>query len=138
MLLASTTLAAAPLIAFGDDGTVTINGNSATIHLDAGGGEYGIEYGGVYVKARALGNKLVGDVQASFTSSGDVAGGAPRLNLPIDNDGDRRFDYWVTLDALNCGATSGDTLVVSTENPDCVVYFLGDEAPTASYPNWDA
>lgn len=138
IVLASTTLAAAPLTAFGDPGTVTISGNSATIHLDATGGQYGIEYGGVYIKARALGNKLVGDVVASFTSTGDVAGGAPRLNLPIDNDGDRRWDYWAVLDAANCGGTSGNDVLVSTENPDCVVYFLGSEAPAASYANWDA
>jgi hypothetical protein len=131
MLLAGTTLAAAPLTAFGN-GTVVITGNSATIALDTN------EYGGVFIKARALGNKLVGDVEASYTSTGDVAGGAPRLNLPIDNDGDRMFDYWAVLDAANCGGTSGTDVVVSTENLACMVYFLGSEAPAASYQNWDA
>lgn len=136
LVLASTTLAAAPLVAFGDDGTVEISGNSATIHLDETGGEYGTEYGGVYIRARALGNKLVGDVVASFLSTGDVAGGAPRMNLPIDNDGDRRFDYFAILDAANCG--TGDDIVVSTENADCTVYFLGSEKPAESYADWDA
>lgn len=136
--IAATALANASLVAFGDDGTVTIDGKSATIHLDATGGQYGIEYGGVYVHARALGKDAVGDVEASFVSTGDVAGGAPRMNVPIDNDGDRMWDYWAVLDAANCGGTSGQTVLVSTENASCVVYFLGGEAPAASYANWDA
>lgn len=131
LVIASTAMAAARLVAFGD-GDVTITGNSATISNDAG------EYGGVFIKARAIANDLVGDVDASFTSTGDVTGGAPRMNLPIDNDGDRQFDYWLTLDAANCGGTSGSTTLVSTDNPDCVVYFLGAEAPAPSYPNYDA
>jgi hypothetical protein len=136
-IIVGTVAAAPPLQAFGDDGTVTIDGSSATIHLDATGGEYGIEYGGVFIKAHALNNKLVGDVVAGFTSTGDVAGGAPRLNLPIDADGDRERDYYAVLDAANCGGISGETVWVSTENPECVVYFLGT-APAASYANWDA
>ena len=138
LAFAGTALAAAPLIAFGDDGTVTIDGDSATIHLDATGGEFGIEFGGVFSQARALSNKFLARVEVSFTSTGDVAGGAPRLNIPVDKDGDKMFDYWAVLDAANCGGTSGETVLVSTENPECVVYFLGSEAPAASYPNWDA
>lgn len=128
---ATATMAAAPLQTFGT-GSVTVSGSSATIVNDAG------EYGGVYIKARSINNKLVGDVTVSFMSTGDVTGGAPRFNLPIDNDGDRQWDYWLTLDAANCGGTSDVATWVSTENPDCVVYFLGDEAPAASYPNYDA
>ena len=138
LAFAGTAMAAAPLIAFGDPGTVTIEGDSATIHLDATGGEFGIEFGGVYSRAQALSNKFLANVDVSFTSTGDVAGGAPRLNIPVDNDGDKMFDYWAVLDAANCGGASGETVLVSTENPDCVVYFLGNEAPAASYPNWDA
>ena len=129
--IAATALANASLVAFGT-GTVTIDGNSATIELE------GAEYGGVYVHARALGKDAIGDVQASFVSTGDVAGGAPRLNVPIDNDGDRQWDYWAVIDAANCGGTSDGTTVVSTENPDCAVFFLGSEAPAATYANWDA
>jgi hypothetical protein len=136
--LATAAFANAPLIAFGDDGTVTIDGNSATIHLDASGGEFGIEYGGVSVRAQALGNKAIGNVAASFWSTGDVAGGAPRLNIPIDNDGDRMWDYWAVLDAANCGGTSDVPVLVSTTNPDCQVYFLGAEAPASMYADWSA
>lgn len=132
LLAATATMAAAPLQPFGT-GDVTVSGSTATIVNDAG------EYGGVYVKARAVNNKLVGDVVISFTSTGDVTGGAPRFNLPIDNDGDRQWDYWLTLDAANCGGTSDVATWVSTENPDCAVYFLGAEAPAAGYyPNYDA
>ncbi len=137
LAFAGTAMAAAPLVAFGDDGTVTIEGDAATIHLDATGGEFGIEFGGVFSRARALSNKFLANVDVSFTSTGDVAGGAPRLNIPVDSDGDKMFDYWAVLDAANCGGASGETVLVSTENPDCVVNFLGS-GPAASYPNWDA
>ena len=138
LAIAATTLASSSLVAFGDDGTVTIDGNSATIHLDATGGQYGIEYGGDYVHARALGKNALADVEASFVSTGDVAGGAPRMNVPIDNDGDKAWDYWAVIDAANCGGTSDQTILVSTESATCVVYFLGSEAPAATYANWDA
>jgi hypothetical protein len=130
--LAATTLANAPLSTFGD-GDVTVSGDSATIHLE------GVEYGGVYIHARAMGNKAIGNVEASFVSTGDVAGGAPRLNVPVDNDGDKMWDYWAVLDAANCGGTSGQTVQVSTENSACAVFFLGADAPAAgTYANWDA
>lgn len=116
-------LAAAPLQQFGT-GEVTITGTSATIVNDAG------EYGGVYVKARSLNNKPLADVDFSFTSSGDVAGGAPRFSIPIDTDGDTKTtEGYAFIDVNGCG---GD-LFVSTTNEDCVVYF-GDDV----YANWDA
>ncbi len=137
--LAASTLANAPLVAFGDDGTVTVNGNSATIHLDVTGGEFGIEYGGVNVRAQALGNKALANVAASFVSTGDVAGGAPRLNIPLDSDGDRMWNYWAVIDAANCGGTSDVPVLVSTASASCAVYFLGADAPAAgTYANWAA
>lgn len=122
--------AAPPLQTFGT-GEVSPDRDSVAIVNDPG------EFGGVYIRAQALNNKPVADVNASFVSTGDVAGGAPRLNLPIDADGDKDWDYWAVLDAANCGGTSGGTTLVSTENASCVLYFLGP-APAPSYANWDA
>jgi hypothetical protein len=135
-IIVGTVAAAPPLQAFGT-GDVTVDGDSVTIVNDAG------EYGGVYVKAKSLGNKPLADVVVSFTSTGDVTGGAPRFNIPIDSDGDRMIDYYATLDAANCGGTSGSEVWVSTENSVCAVYFLdaagtGPMPASASYANWDA
>jgi hypothetical protein len=128
LAIAGTTLAAAPLQTFGT-GDVMVSGDSVTIVNDAG------EFGGVYSNARSLGNKPLAAVDVSFVSTGFVTGGAPRFNIPIDADGDRELDFYATLDAANCGGTANTEVWVSTENPDCTVYFLGT---SGSYENWDA
>lgn len=129
LAISGTALAAPPLQTFGPGDVTVTSRTSATIVNDAD------EYGGVYINARSLGNKLVGDVMVSYVSTGDVTGGAPRINLPIDTNGDKKMDIYATLDAANCGGVSGETTVVSTENPNCYVYFLGSGE---AFPNWDA
>ncbi len=129
LAISGTVLGAPPLQTFGTGDVTVTSRTSATIVNDEG------EYGGVYINARSLGNKSVGDVMVSYVSTGDVTGGAPRINLPIDTDGDKTMDIYATLDAANCGGVSGETTLVSTENPDCYVYFLGSDE---SFPNWDA
>src|SRR2546430_12631104 len=57
-------------------GTVTINGDSATIDNNAG------EYGGVFLTSRSLSAKPLNAVHLSFDSSGDTAGGAPMVDHP--------------------------------------------------------
>jgi hypothetical protein len=125
------TAAAAPtkLKPFGT-GQVSIAGSEATIVIDTG------EFGGVSPTGNAQNGELLGDVVFSFTSRGDVGGGAPRFSLPI-NDGsfDPNSDY-AFLDALNCGAIVGDNpggtaTLVSTQNPACKVNFHGMD-----YANW--
>jgi len=86
---------------------------------------------GVYVQAKSLNGKALNKVSFGFTSSGDVNGGAPRFSIPI-NDGTTVLGY-AFMDAANCGGTSGNTTLVSTQNASCKVYFK-----SGSYDNWTA
>ena len=113
-------------------GEVTTANNSATIVIDVG------EFGGVFEQGKSQGGKLLGDAVFQFTSRGDVAGGAPRFSIPI-NDGlfDPNGDY-AFIDAAGCGAIVGDNpsgtaTLVSTQNPACHVNFHG-----VDYVNWGA
>jgi pseudouridine-5'-phosphate glycosidase len=131
LTLAGTSAAApgARLRIFGT-GEVTTVLNSATIVIDVG------EFGGVFKKGRGQTGKLVGDVVFAFTSRGDVAGGAPRFSIPIDDGSfDPNADY-AFMDAEGCGATEGDNpgsvaTLVSTQNPACHVNFH-----SVDYDNW--
>jgi hypothetical protein len=128
--LVGTAGAAGKLKTFGT-GEVTTAGNSATIVIDSG------EFGGVFRSSQNRG-KLLGDATFAFTSRGDVAGGAPRFSIPInDGDFDPNTDY-AFIDAAGCGATVGDNpgneaTFVSTQNPACHVNFHG-----VDYANWTA
>ena len=111
-------------------GEVTINGGSATIKADPG------EYGGVYSKNGPKKSRL-DQVTFKFTTDGDVQGGAPRWSIPIDTDKDQRENGYAFLDAAGCGATTGTNsakvvTVVSTDNPNCKVFF------DRQYDNWAA
>lgn len=122
--VASPTQAAPALQTFGT-GEVTINNGTVSIVNDSG------EYGGVYLKSRSTSGKLLSAVDFSFTNTGDTAGGAPRLSIPIDTDMDGSTDNgYAFIDVNNCG---GD--FVSTTSSTCQVYFHTEPAP---YANWDA
>jgi hypothetical protein len=111
-------------------GEVTTANNSATIVIDNG------EFGGVFQQGKGQAGKLVSQVTFAFTSRGDVAGGAPRFSIPIDDGSfDPNTDY-AFIDAAGCGAPVGenvnnDATFVSTQNPQCHVNFHG-----ADYLNW--
>ena len=115
---------AAPAVSLTKFGTgvATITGANATFVNDPG------EYSSVYLKSKSQSNKLLADVDFSFTSTGGVAGGAPRFSIPL-NTGTSETPY-AFIDVLNCGATAG---VVSTNSPTCQV-FVGNE----QFANWDA
>jgi hypothetical protein len=111
-------------------GEVSTAGASATIVIDVG------EFGGVFVNSNRQSGKLLGSTTFAFTSRGDVAGGAPRFSIPV-NDGsfDPNSDY-AFIDAAGCGATVGsnptnEATLVSTQNPACHVNFHG-----VDYANW--
>jgi len=112
------------------NGEVITAGNAATITIDVG------EFGGVYQQGKGQAGKLVGQAIFAFTSRGDVAGGAPRFSIPIDDGSfDVNTDY-AFIDAAGCGATVGDNpsqiaTFVSTQNPACKVNFHG-----VDYANW--
>ena len=108
-------------------GTVVIgqDGDSVTIANDAG------EYGGVYVKSKSQGGKLLSEVAFSFTNTGIVAGGAPRFSLPIDTDGKgKTVEGYAFIDVNSCGTND-----VNTANSACQVYFDTEPQP---YANWAA
>ena len=92
------------------------------------------EYGGVYLSSRSQSGKLLGEVDFSFISTGDVAGGAPRFSIPIDTDGNGIVEGYAFLDAANCGGVSNVTTTVSTEALNCPVFL--NWGP--SFANWDA
>ena len=102
----------------GSEVTVT-SSTSATIANGAG------EYGGVYVQGKSLNGKSLAKVDFAFTSTGSVAGGAPRFSMPIDDGAAGGYAF---LDVANCGGP-----VVSTENSSCKVYY-----GNGVYANWDA
>ncbi|MCY1057273.1 hypothetical protein [Nannocystis sp. SCPEA4] len=122
-----------PLKAFGNGDVLITSSNSATIALDDDD-----ESGGVLINSKKQSGRLLSDVDFAFTSSGDVAGGAPRFSIPIDDGSfDPNTDY-AFIDAANCGATVGDNpdqvaTLVSTQNPECDVFFHGTD-----YENWAA
>jgi hypothetical protein len=87
------------------------------------------EFGGVFLNSRSESGKLISDVDFSFVSNGDVAGGAPRLSIPI-NDGLGTADLFAFLDVANCGSTT-----VSTESENCPVFL---NQVYGSFANWDA
>lgn len=90
----------------------------------------GPEYGGVYLNSRANSGKVIGDVQFSFTSSGDVAGGAPRFSIPVNTDGvSNSVAFYAFLDVNGCGGNP----LVSTTSATCTVY-----AGSETFDNWAA
>jgi hypothetical protein len=103
------------------EGNVQLTNAGATFTNEAG------EYSGVYVKSKSLSDKPLADLDVSFKSTGQTAGGAPRFSLPL-NTGVNQYAF---LDASNCG-TSG---VVSTNDPTCRVFL---NFGTESFANWDA
>jgi hypothetical protein len=124
--------AAAPKLQTFGTGEVSISGGTVTIVNGIAGYDENDdpipEYGGVYLKPRSQSAKLT-SVAFSFTNLDDVAGGAPRFSIPIDDRDPSTNDTYAFIDVNSCG---GDSLV-STTNPDCMVYFWTESAP---YDNW--
>src|SRR5262245_30299256 len=105
------------------DVTVGVYGTSAIIDLHADS-----DFGGVYLQSKSNSGKLAG-VVFGFTSTRDVAGGAPRFSLPIDDPATAaKGDGYAFMDAANCGGP-----IVSTELETCPVFY-----GSGSWANWDA
>ena len=127
MLAVASFAGAAPapeLMTFGD-GAVTTNGSdSATIVITPG------HYGGVYLNSKSQSGKALANVDFGFTATGDIAGGAPRFSLPIDDPAtSAKGDGYAFIDRNSCGGSK----VVSTTSPTCIVYF-GSQV----HANWNA
>ena len=115
-LVATAASASSKFLTFGTGSITESPTGTFTIVNTAG------QYGGVYINSRSNSSKLIGTVGFSFTSMGDVAGGAPRFSIPID-DGLGTSNLYAFLDAANCGGASGGTTVVSTSLANCPVFL---------------
>lgn len=122
-LLVVGTVSAAPKAQTFGTGIVTESNGTFTLVNDAG------EYSGVYLSSKSTSGKYVGSVDYSFTAGGAIAGGAPRLSIPI-NDGAGTADLFAFLDVANCGSGT-----VSTEIATCPVFL---NQLYGSFANWDA
>jgi hypothetical protein len=125
--IAGTAIAAPKLLTFGP---ASVRTDVGTVTIDTSGAG---SYGGVYLNSRSMSGKFITTVDFSFVSTGYVTGGAPRFSIPIDTNDDGIVDGYAFLDAANCGATSGNRMVVGTGNSDCDVYFGGE-----GFANWGA
>jgi len=129
--LLSVSATAAPKVkTFATSGaTVEVDDGTYTITLATGADSGGLSQG------KAQGGKSLSDVLFSFISRGDVAGGAPRFSIPIDDPSTtQKLDGYAFLDAAGCGGVSGDDTTVSTELGECAVNFNS----TTDYDNWAA
>ena len=129
-------------------GFASLSGTSATIGV---GGSGASGHALVYPRGKATSaGKLLADVDfsATVTAGSTVAGGAPRLTVPIDTTGDGKWDNFATLDWNSCQgtATSGtlnSAVIMSTAELGCHVYlnygpgyFANWDALVAAHPTW--
>ena len=135
LAVAASAVAASPskLRSDGSTGTATITGaKSATLTNDAG------EYTYVYVISKAPYRKPLARVDFGFTATGSIAGGAPRLSIPVDSDdAGRGWDLFAFIDVNSCGGSG----TVSTTSATCGVYigseyFANWDALAAAHPTW--
>lgn len=131
VMLAGVAIAGGKVLTFGSADVTLSKHASAHIVVDSG------EDGGIYRNSTPV--KLLKKVKASFISTGDVGGGAPRWSIPVSTDLDTTTaEGYAFLDAAGCGATVGDNPTgiptkVSTKIDTCKVNFLG-----VDYANWKA
>lgn len=126
-LVASTAFAASPnklRVELGPPADATITGvKSATLDVDAGG------YAALYVSSKAPFGKPLAGVDFGFDADGSIAGGAPRLSIPVDSDdAGSGWDLFAFIDVNSCAGNG----FVSTTSATCGVY-IGSEF----FANWD-
>ena len=106
-------------------------GPTATLDTSSGG------FAGVYVQAwRFVSGVAIGNVDFSFNyicpGSNDTTsctgGGAVRWSIPIDTNGDGRWNFFAFVDAANCGNTG------TVDNGNFCHVFAGNE----SFTDWAA
>lgn len=131
--LVAGSVAAAPNVKYRTFGSAEVTQGPAGTFTIVSDGEDptwgGPEYGGVYLASRSNSGKRIGRVQFSFTSSGDVAGGAPRFSIPINTGKGNKVAFYAFLDVNGCGGNP----VVSTASATCAVY-----AGSETFANWAA
>ena len=123
-----------------------VSSTSAQLRLSGAGN--GTDYAAIYTTAKAPAGKLLSEIDMGFRiaasegQTGFVQGGAPRLTIPIDFNGDGIWDDFASIDWASCGGTVDgngqltSSVLVSTTSATCGVYLnYGGAAPAA---NWDA
>jgi hypothetical protein len=116
-----------PLTCFeGGGGHCQILGpNSALLNNNAGG------FSGVYFPISKLTGKPVAAVSGlSFDFTGTASGGAPRISVPIDTNGDGGTEYYAFVSPEFCPTTQTGHVSEST----CRVFATG--GPVSGYANW--
>jgi len=120
--------------------------SSTSAQLRLSGTGNGVDYAAIYTTAKSPAGKLLSEVDMGFNiaapegQNGYVQGGAPRLTIPIDFDGDLLWDDFASIDWNSCGGTVDGTgrltssVLVSTTSSTCGVSLNGG----GSYANWDA
>lgn len=101
------------------------------------------DYALVYTPSTS--SKVLADVDMGFVleSGSAITGGSPRITIPIDTDGNGKWDDFASIDANACGVTYDANnltvadLLVSTTSPNCVV-SLNYGSGAGTYANWDA
>ena len=122
--------------------------SSTSAGLVVSGNDNGVGYAAVYTNAKSPAGKLLIEIDMGFRiaapegQNGYVQGGAPRLTIPIDMDGDLLWDDFASLDWASCGGTVDATglltssVLVSTTSSTCAVTLNSGAGGT--YANWDA
>ncbi len=115
------------------NGTCRLIDNGAALDNPAAG-----DYSGVYVRKDGLQGKSLGAVtQLSFKYTRTVAGGAPRLSLAIDEDGNGSYEFFAFADPNGCSGGADGTkanLVDVINDPTCLITTNNG----SSYPNYAA
>ena len=120
----------------GFNGVCTLIENGAILDTNDGDLDPNNNYAGVYILNSNLGGKLLSDVnKLSFSYDGsDVAGGSPRLSIPIDTNNDGSWDDFAFIDTIGCNDGSAeDGTLDAINDPTCTVWFA-----STSYDNWAA
>lgn len=115
--------------------------SSTSAGLVVSGNDNGVGYAAVYTNAKSPAGKLLIEVDMGFiiSAGGTVAGGAPRLTIPIDFNGDGVYDVFASLDAASCGGTVVNGLLTSSVLVSTTIATCGVNLnPGGSYANWDA
>jgi hypothetical protein len=96
-------------------------------------------YSGVFARNGNLRGKLLADVtELGFRYAGSPGtGGAPRISLPLDIDGDGLTDVYAFIGAFHCNdEASVEPIVVDAINDPTCTIFVGNEI--SGYANWAA
>ena len=119
-----------PLTCFSSGGgrCQIVGPNAAILDNTAGGSS------GVYFPRSRLTGKAVADVSGlSFDFTGIARGGAPRISVPIDTNGDGTTEFYAFISAEFCPATQTGHVSEST----CQVFATGQNSNNG-YANWAA